>query len=80
MAITKTSELTQIHVQLTGTKGMNDVDTGPWIVCLFTDTIDDPDDDTLPITQKRSKHYVNGDDVSGESELVQAIAAAVWAD
>lgn len=79
MAITKTGELTQINIQLTGTVGMDDVDTGPWIVCGYIDTIDDPDDDTLPITQKRTKHFVNGDDVTGEPQIVQDIAAVVWA-
>lgn len=79
MAITKTSELTQITVHVAGIMAMDGSDTGPWILCSYVDTIDDPDDDSLPITHARAKQYRRDDDVSGEDQLVQDIAAVVWA-
>ena len=79
MAITKTSQLTSVTVQVTGARFMDQEDDNPWISCQYTDTIDDPDDDSLPITQRRGKQFSSGDDVTGEPQIVQDIAAAIWA-
>lgn len=79
MAITKTSELVSVTVQIAGIRVMDQEDDNPWIACQYTDTIDDPDDDSLPITQTRVKQFSSGDDVTGEPQIVQDIAAAVWA-
>lgn len=83
MAITKTTEVQRIEVYPQG-----------YMMVVYVDTFDDPDDDQLPHTSHRtvnlSKVTTGVDDegnvtetatdVSGHDPLVQTIAAAVWAD
>jgi len=86
MAITKESKVQRVEVYVDG--------DNIYLNSYIEVTIDDPDDNELPITTSTSKHYpkmelsVNDDgdhlevptDMSDEPELVQTIAAAVWAD
>jgi len=86
MAITKTTTVHRIEV----IPGADD----PALVVSYMDFFDDPDDDQLPTRSNRTVHLerithgVDEDgnatstptDVSGHDALVQAIAAAVWAD
>jgi len=80
MAMTKTVDLVDIMVR----PNMNVSPADPSLVTLVTVndrvTVDDPDDDTLPITQNRSFNFRPGDDVSGQDQIVQDICAAVWTD
>lgn len=81
MAMTKTSTLTEIRVQM--------YPSNPPVLLIEEQiTIDDPDDDQLPlITRNRrsiSKQTENSDgvmvntDISGEEQVIQDIAATVW--
>jgi hypothetical protein len=86
MAITKTTTVHRIEV----IPGADD----PALVVSYTDFIDDPDDDQLPLRATRTihleriTHSVDEDgnatstptDLSKHDPLVQTIAAAVWAD
>lgn len=82
MAMTKTSTLTEIRVQM--------YPSNPSVLLIEEQiTIDDPDDDQLPlITRNRrsiAKQRENSDgvmvntDISGEEQVIQDIAAVVWA-
>lgn len=79
MAMTKTVELQQIEV--TPNSPMEPGNPGFCNRVTVRDlvTVDDPDDDTLPIQQNRFFSFVEGDDVSDQPQLVQDICAAVWA-
>ena len=82
MAMTKTSTLTEIRVQMYPSNP-------PALLIEEQITIDDPDDDQLPlITRNRrsiAKQRENSDgvmvntDISGEEQVIQDIAAVVWA-
>jgi len=88
MAITK--ETTVQRVEVYPTSG----DIKSPIMVVYQDTFDDPDDDLLPHTSNRVIHIQattsttddegnvteTETDVSVHDPLVQAIAAAVWAD
>ena len=81
MTITKTVELVDIMVR--PNMSMSPADPSTMITLVTVNdrvTVDDPDDDTLPITQNRSFNFRPGDYVSGQSQLVQDICAAVWTD
>jgi len=81
MAMTKTVELTDIVVR--PNTNMEPTDPSVLITLVTVNdrvTVDDPDDDTLPITQNRSFQFRPGDDVSGQAQIVQDICAAVWTD
>ena len=52
--------------------------TYPTIMVVYNDTFDDPDDGQLPVVANKVLHFKEGDDVSGEDDLVQTIAAAIW--
>lgn len=82
MAMTKTNTLTEIRVQT--------YPSDPAVLLIEEQiTIDDPDDDQLPlITRNRRsipKQTENSDgvmvntDISGEEQIIQDIAAVVWA-
>jgi hypothetical protein len=47
---------------------------------VYNDVFDDPDDEQLPVTANKVLHFKKGDDISGEDELVQTIADAIWAE
>lgn len=78
MAIEKTIELREIHLAK-----MRD---GEWsIQTTHRITVDDPDDDQLPMTSQRNESVMRTDsegnviDHSDKDQLVQDIAAVVWA-
>jgi hypothetical protein len=83
MAMTKTQTLQEVRI-------INASSEGPILLVTYEVTIDDPDDDQLPLTTKHRKSIPklmeNDDgemvavDISSEDPLVQTIAAAVWAD
>lgn len=54
--------------------------TYPTLMVVYNDMFDDPDDEQLPVTANKVMHFSKGDDVSGEDELVQTIANAIWAE
>jgi hypothetical protein len=47
---------------------------------VYNDLFDDADDEQLPVTATKVLHFSKGDDVSGEDQLVQTIATAIWAE
>jgi len=53
--------------------------TYPTLMVVYNDLFDDADDEQLPVTATKVLHFNKGDDVSGEDELVQTIATAIWA-
>ena len=52
--------------------------TYPTLMVVYNDVFDDPDDEQLPVTATKVMHFSQGDDVSGEDQLVQDIASAIW--
>jgi hypothetical protein len=84
MAMTKTRTVQRVEVY----PGNPD----PRLMVVYEVSIDDPDDDALPVTATKVENFnrVNDmdpdnpstepTDMSGEDPLVQTIAAAVWAD
>jgi hypothetical protein len=52
--------------------------TYPTLMVVYNDSFDDPDDEQLPVTATKVLHFSKGDDVSGEDQLVQTIAGAIW--
>jgi hypothetical protein len=52
--------------------------TYPTLMVVYNDTFDDPDDNQLPVVATKVMNFSEGDDVSGEDDLVQTIAAAIW--
>ena len=52
--------------------------TYPTLMVVYNDVFDDPDDEQLPVTASKVLHFSHGDDVSGEDQLVQDIASAIW--
>ena len=85
MAITKTESTLSMQVLF------GDLASGkPAIQLQIQTTIDDPDDDDLPLVKVRDVYMhhevtdaiteeTTATDVSGYEQLVQAICAAVWA-
>ena len=85
MAITKTTTVQRIEVY---------PGDAPTMMVVYNDLFDDPDDDMLPnesqrvirlekmtsTTDEEGNVTETATDVSGHDALVQAIAAAVWAD
>ncbi len=81
MTITKTATLVEIRI----TNASSD---SPILLLTEDITIDDPNDDQLPITHKNRRaipqHTENSDgemvatNLDGESSLVQSICAVVW--
>ena len=63
----------------------NSPHAAPQILVTKKHVIDDPDDDSLPITQGSTESFwsvdENGDatDMTGQEQVVQDIAAVVWA-
>lgn len=79
MTITKETLLTRIELDY------RNVESGkPRITASYVTTIDDPDDDELPVSMNKSITYhavVNGEatDLTGQDQRIQDIAAVVWA-
>ena len=91
MAINITKKLVNVNVQLHG--AVNPAESAkegellkPALVASYEVTIDDPDDDMLPVVNNSTKIFVaedadgNPTDMSNEDARLQAIAAAVWAE
>ena len=87
MAITKTSVLREVHVFPAVDSSAADTtnDGNPVIRVLTEVTLDDPNDDQLPIVNVVEHHIVRyvsdggaATDVSSEASLVQTIAGAIW--
>lgn len=91
MAINITKKLVNVNVQLHG--AVNPAEGAqagellkPALVASYEVTIDDPDDDMLPVVNNSTKIFVaedadgNPTDMSNEDARLQAIAAAVWAE
>ena len=80
MAITRSSELMRIEIIPLGDGGF------PNLFLTYRDSFDDPDDASLPVSNTRSAVLVKASpegvatDITGESQLVQDICAAVWTD
>jgi uncharacterized surface anchored protein len=72
MALSKTTVVSGIRVYIdTG-------DSSKKVKVNYFHTIDDPNDALLPLTSYTNKTFVQGDDTSGETQLVRDICAAVW--
>ena len=54
--------------------------TYPTLMVVYNDLFDDANDEQLPVTATKVLHFNKGDDVSGEDQLVQTIATAIWAE
>jgi|GEM_PF-5153205 len=79
MAITKTTTLDKIVIHPSNFD-MENNDLGPSMQVVFRDFIDDPDDDTLPIENRRTAYFNADSDVSGLDAMVQNIYAAVFGE
>lgn len=91
MAIEVTKTVTSITIQYTG--AINPAESAasgelqkPALVVNYEVSVDDPDDNMLPVKSMSSRVIQSQDaegnstDISGEDVKVQAIAAAVWCE
>jgi hypothetical protein len=67
MAISKTTEFVDITIK-----------ANKQVIVNVRYTIDDPDDNELPIEAKKSYVLVESSDISEFSEAIQAIINAAW--
>ena len=67
MAISKTSEFVDMTIRAT-----------KQISVKIRYTLDDPDDDQLPISIEKVHVLVESDDISGFSEAIQEIINSAW--
>ena len=78
MAITKSSTLKRVLVLID--------EPTDYLQVTYHDSFDDPNDDELPLVSKRNTDIPRYDDdgnptdLSGYEQIVQDIAAVVWAD
>lgn len=81
MAITKTKTLIEVRYapsvgnDMASAMPMQDIVTG-----TYNFSIDDPDDNELPIVTTTHFSIARGDDFSEHDPIVQTICNAVWAD
>jgi len=90
MAITKTTSVQRCEVYPQSDADAADtLNAGnATIMVVYEDSMDDPDDNDLPVTATRVKHLkrysdeenATATDVTGEDQLVQGICSAVWTD
>lgn len=80
MAITLTRTVQRIETYPAQPAMEEGETTYPTLMVVYNDVFDDPNDDQLPVTATKVMHFSHGDDVSGEDELVQTIASAIWAE
>lgn len=80
MAITLTKKVQKIETYVAPPPREEGEITYPTLTVVYKDIFDDPDDDQLPVITTSTKHFNHGDDVSGEDELVQTIASAIWVE
>ena len=88
MAITKTTTVQRIECYPPADSSAEDTANAKHesLMVVYEDTLDDSTDADLPVTATRVKHlykYVedggSATDYSGEDQLVQDIAGAIWA-
>ena len=77
MAITLTRTVQRIETY-PAMEALEGETTYPTLMVVYNDCFDDPDDEQLPVTATKVLHFSQGDDVSGEDQLVQTIATAIW--
>lgn len=77
MAITLTRTVQRVETYPT-VQAEEGETTYPTLMVVYNDVFDDPDDEQLPVTATKVLHFSQGDDVSGEDQLVQDIADALW--
>jgi len=80
MTITLTRTVQRIETYPAQTAMEEGETTYPTLMVVYNDVFDDPSDDQLPVTATKVLHFSQGDDVSGEDELVQTIASAIWTE
>ncbi len=78
MAILKTVTIKNITYVPAMTAPKDPVTEPPTLWINKEISVDDPDDDQLPITKSEVVKYIQGDDVSGEEPLVQNIFNAIF--
>ena len=87
MAITKTTKVHRVETYPPVNPGAGDTINlhHPSITVIYEDTLDDPDDAELPLTVTRVKYFTryvedggSATDMTGENQIVQDIAAALW--
>ena len=78
MAITLTRTVQRIETYPAQPPAEEGETTYPTLMVVYNDVFDDPDDEQLPVTATKVLHFSHGDDVSGEDQLVQDIASAIW--
>ena len=78
MAITLTRTVQRIETYPEQPPAEEGETTYPTLMVVYNDVFDDPDDEQLPVTATKVMHFSQGDDVSGEDQLVQDIADAIW--
>ena len=78
MAITLTRTVQRIETYPAQPPAEEGETTYPTLMVVYNDVFDDPDDEQLPVTATKVSHFSHGDDVSGEDQLVQDIASAIW--
>jgi len=77
ITLTRTVQRIETYPAMEASEGET---TYPTLMVVYNDSFDDPDDEQLPVTATKVLHFSKGDDVSGEDELVQTIATAIWAE
>ena len=80
MAITLTRTVQRVETYPAVTPAEEGEVTYPTLMVVYNDVFDDPDDEQLPVTANKVLHLKKDDDISGEDELVQTIANAIWAE
>ena len=80
MAITLTRTVQRVETYPAATPTEEGEATYPTLMVVYNDVFDDPDDEQLPVTANKVLHFKKDDDISGEDELVQTIANAIWAE
>ena len=96
MAITKTTSVQRCEVYpQSDADAANTLNAGnPTVMVVYEDSMDDPDDNDLPVVATRAKHLKRytvtmdddgnetstATDVTGEDQLVQDICGAIWTD
>lgn len=75
ITLTRTVQRVETYPAVSAEEGET---TYPTLMVVYNDVFDDPDDEQLPVTATKVSNFSHGDDVSGEDQLVQDIASAIW--
>lgn len=79
MAMTKTEVLSNVSVYPNQTP-MGGSEPQITVHAKVLVSWDDPDDSDMPVSKVETRVFNEGDDVSGQAQLVQDICAAAWTD